>query len=322
VRVNGALRIAAATVALPGGRQDFEHAVSGGAVANGAVRSEAVGTLPVARAGETATTLALTAATDALAAAGVTAAGVGLLAHSWIFDPSSDDCTIAPRLARLLGAKHAVALGVRQMSNGGAIGLQCAAAQMLSEHRIEHSLVLTSDVHGEEAVWRWQPHVGTALGDAATAVLLSRDRGPLSIEAIVSNSMPEEELWWAERGPGGEVTVPPNVFRARRCVRMSVEQVFADAGLEPDDPRVVVTVLPRLDLGFVSGIFHALLPGGEVVNLTRDTGHLFSGDLAANLHHLYAERPLAPDEYGLVVNLGVGLTVTMLLVRGEREERP
>ncbi len=321
MRVNGLLHIAAASVALAGGRQAFDHAIAGGNAVNATSLPKTDTMLPVAGAGEDATTLALAAAADALATGQVAAADIGLLTHSWIFDPSAADCTIAPRLARLLGAKQAVALGVRQMSNGGAMGLHCAVAHMLGEPRIEHSLVLTSDAHGEEAVWRWQQSVGTALGDAATAVLLSRASGPMSVQAMVSNSMTQEELWWAARLPDGAVTVPPNVFRARRCVRTSVEQVFADAGMELDDPRVVVTMLPRLDRDFVGGIFYELLPPAEVLNLTEDTGHLFSGDLAANLNHLYTERPLSPGEYGLIINIGVGLTVTMLMVRGEREER-
>ncbi|WP_308162824.1 hypothetical protein [Nocardia alni] len=264
--------------------------------------------------------LALTASFGALNQSGVSAADIGLLTHSRIFDPTPDDCTTAPRLARLLGAKHAVALGVRQMSNGGAIALQFAVAQMLAEIRLTHSLVVTADVHGPEAVWGWMPETGTPLGDAATAVLLTRDPGALSIRSIASCSVTEEEANWAARDPVASVTTAANIFRVRRCVRTAVEMVFADADIEPDDPRLSMVVGPRLRPAFIEAMFHGLLPAAEYVDLSGQSGHLFAGDLAANLNYLRTERRPAPGEYALIVNIGVGFTVTMLLVRGEREE--
>ncbi|MBO0852568.1 MAG: hypothetical protein J2P18_02225 [Nocardia sp.] len=290
MRVDGQLYIGAATVALPAVDRP------------------------------TAESLALTAGADALTDGGVSPADIGLLAHSWIFDPTPDDCTFAPRLARRLGAKNAVSLGVRQMSNGGAIALQVAAAQMLTEPRIGHSLVVTADSHGPEAIWSWLPETGTAMADSATAVLLTRAAGPLSIRSVVSCAATDEESSWADRDPSASATAATNVFRVRRCVSTVARAVFADADLEPQDPRLSVVVGPRLAPDFVDPMFHGLLPAAEYVDLSARTGHLFAGDLAANLNYLCTERRLAPDEYGLIVNIGIGLTVTMLLVRGEREE--
>ncbi|MCX4093116.1 hypothetical protein [Nocardia sp. alder85J] len=317
MRIAGRLRIGAATVALPDGRQDVSRAIAESGRTPDWARSTTTATLPVAGAGQTAESLALAAAAAALDQAGVSAAELGMLTHSWIFDPSPVDCTIAPRLARLLGARSAIALSMRQMSNGGAIAIQVTAAQMLAEPGIAHSLVLTADVHGSDADWRWNPEAGAALGDGATAVLLTRDIGGLSVHAMVSSSVTEGERWWSERAPGAPVVAGPAVFALRKCVRAATRAVLADAGLEPEDPRLAVIMLPRLPAATIEAMFLGLLPPAELLDLSGDTGHLFSGDLAANLEHLRSERPLAPGEYALLINMGVGHTVTMVVVRGE-----
>lgn len=322
MRVGGRLCIGAATVTLPDDRQEVSDLTDDRGAMPWWARSSSVRTLPVAAAGQTAESLAVSAGAEALANAGVPALDLGLLTHSWIVDvrPGPHDCTIAPRLARLLGAQHAVALSMRQMSNGGAISIQIAVAQMLAEPRINHSLVLTADAFGPDASWRWNPEAGTALGDGATAVLLSRGGGSLSIHAIASSSVTEGERWWAEGDQEAPFTANTNVFRVRKCVRTAVGAVFADAGLSPDDPSLAMIVLPRVQPATIEAMFRGLLPTAELVNLSGETGHLFTGDLAANLEYLRTERLPAPGKYALLISFGVGYTVTMLLVRGERED--
>ncbi|WP_410870171.1 3-oxoacyl-[acyl-carrier-protein] synthase III C-terminal domain-containing protein [Nocardia sp. A7] len=307
MRVDGRIFIAAATVKVP---------LSQRVVAAGQDGTSAIATLPPADLGRTAQSLALEAASETLRSAGLTGSDIALLAHASIADGDYDGWTIAPRLARLLGANRAVALSVRQMSNGGAMAAQFAVAQMLTEPRMEHGLVVTADLAAPD-VAQWEVDMHAVLADSATAMVLTRTPRALSVRSMVSYGASEEEAWYFERSEHGVISTGPNVFRTRRCVRAAINDACADADIEPDDPRLKVTVLPRLNSSFIVSTFHGLVPTSEVVNLVDDTGHLFAGDLTANVGHLLSERPLAPGDYGLVLNLGVGVTVTAMVVRGE-----
>ncbi|GHF69666.1 3-oxoacyl-[acyl-carrier-protein] synthase-3 [Amycolatopsis bartoniae] len=334
MRVEGRLRIAAAHAVVPERRQPVTAALERGVVTPAQARESSVDSLPVAERGDTAESLALDAARAALARSGVPAKDVALLVHSWMAETPSD-WKLAPRLARSLGATEAVAFGVRQMCNGGAMGLQLAVSQLLLEPRMTGALVLTSDALGEQSVRRWQlGEAGAPLGDAATALVLSRDRGPFSVRGIASRSCTEQELTFPELNPilagpsaaeagasgafSGEL-----VFRLRKRVRQAVQDVCADADLRPKDPRLRTVLLPRVDAKLANMLTDGVLPldrSTEVVHLAGKTGHLFAGDLAANLADLWTDRP-APGEYALVVNIGGGFTATCLLVRVEDEDR-
>ncbi|WUA07880.1 hypothetical protein OG225_38470 [Nocardia sp. NBC_01377] len=287
--------------------------------------------LRVAETGQTALSLALMAAREALADAELPAADIGLLAHAWMVD-TADDWKFAPRLARLLGAKHAMASSTRQMSNGGAVATQFALAQLLTEPRIDNALVVTADVLGPGATQRWQlGDSGAALSDSATALVLSRTFGSLSVRSIVSRGCPEQEASFVDDDPllhaspfsdtSNSAFSGPFAFRLRGRVRTAIHQAREDADLAENDQRLTVTVLPRVNSTLIATLTEGLLPTEEVVHLSADTGHLFAGDLTANLNHLRTRRPLAAGEYALLLNIGLGFTVTAMIVRGEEEEQ-
>ncbi|WP_405179625.1 hypothetical protein OG225_38620 [Nocardia sp. NBC_01377] len=317
MRVDGRIFLEATAVVIPDERQHIDQALTRGFVSAKAAAKSEISDISVASNGQTAEELALIAGHEVLRSADIAAADIDFLAHASIAH-GLDDWTIAPRLSRLLGANRAVSMGVRQMSNGGAMAVQVAIAQMIAETRFEHGLVLTGDVAGQDASWRWQLHMGAALADSATALLLSRTTGALSVRSVASCGAPQEEAWYHERATLGEAAATkPNVFRLRKATRAAVQNACADADIEFGDPRLTVTVLPRLTPAFCESAFHEVLPDTEVVNLSGETGHLFAGDLTANLNYLCTKRSLAPGEYALVINVGVGLTATAIVVRGE-----
>lgn len=335
MRVDGRIRIAGAHASVPEGRQPVAAALDRGFVTPAQVVASGVDSLPVAKAGATAESLALDAARAALAESKIPARDIALLTHSWMAEGPLD-WKLAPRLARLLGAGEAVAVGVRQMCNGGAMALQLAAGQLLLESRMDSALVLTSDALGADSVRRWQlGESGAPLGDAATAVVLSKTRGSLSLRAISSRSCTEQEETFPELNP---ILAGPSVaefgasgafsgklvFRLRKRVREAVRDVCAEAGLEPKDPRLTTVLLPRVDAALAQMLTDRVLPLAQsagVVHLVGETGHLFAGDLGANLVYLRDKGGLAPGEYALVINIGGGFTTTCLVVRGEEQDR-
>ncbi|UMP06995.1 hypothetical protein [Amycolatopsis sp. EV170708-02-1] len=282
-------------------------------------------TLPVATAEENTETMAITAVRRALAVAGVAPEDVGLLVHSWVAD-TEVDWRITARIARLAGSRRAVATGVRQLCNGGALGLQFAAAYLLTEPRVEHSLVLTADALGESWSRRWRHGLG--LGDSATALVLSKRPGKLTVQSIVSGGRPDHEATFRADNPFqreglGDHPLPAEdipseqvVFRMRSCLRGTVRDACADAGLDVGDPRIDLVLVNRVSSALVKMLAEGNLPSGlagKVQNLAEHSGHLFAGDLAANLAHL--ADVLTPGRFALVLNFGAGFNATCVVVR-------
>ncbi|WP_410870170.1 hypothetical protein [Nocardia sp. A7] len=331
MRVAGRLHITAAAVALPTGCESLSDAVASGAITTEQAAASDTEKLWVTEAGQSAESLALAAAADALTEAGLSGSDIGLLTHAWMID-TPDDWKTASRLARLLGAKHAIASSTRQMSNGGAVATQFALAQMLAEPRIDNAMVVTADALGPGENRRWQiSDSGAALSDSATALILGRSGGSLSVQSIVSRGCPDQEAFFDGYNPlaiGQEVSEAsknafsgPFAFRLRGRVRTAIQQACADADLAEEDPRLTVTVLPRINSTVTAALTEGLLPTEEIVHLSAQTGHLFAGDLIANLNYLRTRRPLAAGEYGLVINIGLGFTVTALVVCGTEEKQ-
>lgn len=329
MRISGLVHVAAARVVLPEGRQELRFALERGALTRDLAESSDTSSLPTASAGQSGQDMAVEVGVEALAKAGVAAEELGLVLYAWMVD-RPDNWRLAASLARRIGADRAVAVGVRQMCNGGAMATQFALSHLLTEHRTDHCLVLTGDALGPESLHRWQlGDSGAALGDSATALVLSRGSGPLSVQAVCTQGCSSQEGAYPE---GNRLFTGPSVaevdtaafsgkllFELRRSVRAAVDGACADAGLERGDPRLGIIVLPRVNSSLVRPLTEGLLPGSaaEKVHLSNVTGHLFAGDLTANISHLLETRPLADGEYGLLINIGSGFTVTALVVRGE-----
>ncbi|MGI5460911.1 ketoacyl-ACP synthase III family protein [Streptomyces sp. CA-249302] len=268
----------------------------------------------------------MSAALSGLAEAGEAPRGLGLVACSWVMD-SPSGWKWAPRLARLVGASRAAAFGVQQMSNGGATALQIAVTHLMSEPRTRAALVLTGDALGPESLRRWQLRaIGTALGDGATALVLTRHTGRLVVRSIASYGSPEQErglplLNPVRPGPLGaeadQALFDDNsLFLLRRCVREAVANALQDAELAAQDDRLAAVVHPRMTSSTLQALVASAVPttGARSICLAAETGHLFSGDLAANLHHLLERDVLAPGECALLISFGGGFSATAVVV--------
>lgn len=165
------------------------------------------------------------------------------------------------------------------------------------------------------------------MGDAATALLLSRTQGRLAVRSIASSGHCEHEADFPSAnpllGPPPSASATPakvgsGSFLLRRCVRDAVREALADAGLGADDARLRVVVLPRLAPWLLDVLMTGLLPEAlkaEQLRLTEQTGHLFAGDMTANLDHLLREDVLEAGQYALLVSVGSGFTATCLVVQ-------
>lgn len=326
MRICDEVFVEATSVVLPIRRQTIRQAVRlSGLPLEEAEELAGVAEVPVADHGQSREPMAVAAALNVLASSRAVQ-DVGLVVCAWVLDADTD-WKLAPRLARKVGARRAVAIGLRQLSNGGAMGVQIAAAQMMAEVSLRAALVLTGDALGPDAPGRWAAAEGAFMGDAATALLLSRTQGRLAARSIASSGHCEHEAEFPAAspllGPPPSASAAPGKFGSgsfllRRCVREAVQGALADAGLDVGDARLRVVVLPRLAPWLLDVLMTGLLPEAlraEQLRLTARTGHLFAGDMTANLDHLLREDVLEVGEYALLVSVGSGFTATCLVVQ-------
>jgi 3-oxoacyl-[acyl-carrier-protein] synthase-3 len=317
MRVDG-LFINAAKVLLPPGREPAGRAVGQGLVTAEHAASFQVTELPVASPAESTELLALAVAGSALGEAAVRPEDIGFLVHACVGD-TSYEWKLAPRLARLLGADQAHAMGLRQNCNGAAAALQLAAAHLLTEPRTDNCLVVTSDALGPDWPRRW--YLG--YGDGATALLLSRRTGRLALRSLATSGRPGNEAHypaWNPFRPGvpagpTDESAPQAGFLLRAAVRDAAQAATADAGIDPADPRLRTVLLSRVRPAVANVLVAGVRQAGvkaPAVNLAERSGHLFAGDLTANLADL-----LCSGEAGdltMIVNFTGDISATCVIV--------
>jgi 3-oxoacyl-[acyl-carrier-protein] synthase III len=317
MRVDG-LFVNAAKVLLPPGREPVGRAVGRGLITAEHAASFQVGELPVASPAESTELLALAVAGSALDAAAVRPEDVGLLVHACVGD-TSYEWKLAPRLARLLGADQAQAMGLRQNCNGAAAALQLAAAHLLTEPRTENCLVVTSDALGPDWPRRW--YLG--YGDGATALLLSRRPGRLALRSVATSGRPGNEAHypaWNPFRPGvpagpSDESAPQAGFLLRAAVRDAARAAVADAGIDPADPRLRSVLVSRVRPAIARLVMAGVHQAGIVappVNLAERSGHLFAGDLTANVADLLCTG--AAGELTMIVSFTGDISATCVIV--------
>ncbi|MDT9681059.1 hypothetical protein RND61_03050 [Streptomyces sp. TRM76323] len=290
--------------------------------------------VPVMPLGHSSEDMALAAARGALAEAGQAPADLDLCLYA-AGTESEKGWKIAPRIARLLGAKRAVAFSVRQMSNANAMAIQIALAHLLAEPRTTSALVVTGDGLGPDNPERWHGRTETVMGDGATALVLARRRGRLAIRSVASYGSPEQEadfphlhpLRDSSYGQHPETVARPGLselmsrekltFLIRRRMRAAVSAALADAGLPADDPRLAWVLQPRFTSPGLQRLMSEATPPqckAEHLRPVHATGHFAAGDVTLNLEHLTNRCPVQTGQYTLLLSFGAGFACTVLVV--------
>lgn len=257
---------------------------------------------------------------------------LGLILYASVFGNGSEAAApeavndgIMPqtRLARLIGANGAMAIGIGQVCTGGAGALEVCTCMMLAERKYQRALVVTADCFtGWEGGTRWTNSGAGLLGDGATALLLRRGDGPLVIRAIASSSSCElEEMSRFCAKDIDDLAIVPEVIArvsgaARRCVHEAVTAALAQAAIDPSDPRIAAVTLPRLGHSPKKALFCPGLPAGlpEPVVLDANTGHLGAGDQLANVSDVMNQGLLRPGQYAVMISGGGAFTASCMVV--------
>jgi 3-oxoacyl-[acyl-carrier-protein] synthase-3 len=341
MRLGAGLRITATATDVPASVVTTAQAIAAGRTDAADAAAVGIDRLPVAE-GRTGPDLAVGAARSALAAAGRQASDLDLLVHAWTHHQGHDFWSPAHHVAHALGAHDALPVGVQQMCNGGAAAIETVATRLLADPTVTHALVTTGDVFADEGFDRWRSDTGVWYGDGGTACLLERHDGSPTgdpvLLSIASRAIPSAEAM--HRGddpatPAARWSSP--VVSARRtkaayaatgamrafvsagraALRAVTERALADAGLEPDDPRITVVTVPRVGRGVLGSMYAPALDGltkGELRFTAQGTGHLGAGDLVANLDQVLAEPRDRSGAVGVFVSAGGGFTFSCAVV--------
>ncbi|MFE7168805.1 ketoacyl-ACP synthase III family protein [Streptomyces sp. NPDC057616] len=338
MRFRDGLTISAAVTWLPETTESAYAQVADGLLDPDGPASAGVVEVPVSH-DTSAPDMAVLAGRDALSRAGVEAADVGLLLHSWIYHQGHDFWSPAHYVADGVGATAAVPFGVQQMCHAGAMALHTAAVQLTADPSLSTALVTTADRFASAGFDRWRGDYQVAYGDGATAAVLGRSGPGLRLVAHTVHAAPEMESMY--RGDDGFSPAPLthsrpiDIRRTKRAfleaggmdrfaktgpeaVRDVLLRALEEAGLAPEDPRIRCVALPRLGPKVLELMYLPVireLVRAKPVHFGAHTGHLGCGDIVANLADIVREDLLAPGEFALVLTGGGGFTWSCLVVQ-------
>ena len=262
---------------------------------------------------------------------------VDMIVHASVYHQGRDYCwTTGPYIQRELGITGAFAVNVQQLSNGGMVAVDLAAAQ-LQTGRAKSALVTTADRFCEPGFDRWRGAYGIVVGDGATALVLSTTSGFARINEI--QSLTDASVEQLHRGSDPFTTTPQPVVTDLRAPKKSwLEVVGKEYVLERCEEALLTIVRSVLDktgqeLGDFAKILmpnmgHGLMqmqflkplgitPERTLMDWGRYTGHLGAGDLSAGLARLVEKKDVRPGDHVLVIGAGGGYSLTVASIQIE-----
>jgi 3-oxoacyl-[acyl-carrier-protein] synthase-3 len=242
-------------------------------------------------------------------------------------------------LQRHLVGGDALSVEIRHGCNGMFSALELASCQLLAGRR-RAALLVAADNYGTPLVDRWQMGPGFVVGDAASAVVLTREPGFARLLSVGSLTVPEAE----EVHRSGEPMFPPGPTLSRpldfaeraadfnRRTRAEgsgtaawlkvhqtmvalVDRTLREAGITVADvtrasfmnySREIVEQRGMLALG--------LSMAKSTWDFGRNLGHLGASDQIVSLDHLVVTGQVGPGDHVLMIGIGPGVTISAAVV--------
>jgi 3-oxoacyl-[acyl-carrier-protein] synthase III len=151
--------------------------------------------------------MAVRAARQALARADADPAQIGMVLHATVFSQGPQMWHSPAYIQREITGSAAPAFEIGLGCNGLFAALEFAAPRMGAMDRAETVLLTSAENLGSPLLDRWNSARGIIMGDAGSALLLSRDTGFARLRAVGSVAMPQLE----ELNRGGEPLHPGSV---------------------------------------------------------------------------------------------------------------
>ncbi|SBT42745.1 ketoacyl-ACP synthase III family protein [Micromonospora auratinigra] len=302
-----------------------------------ATQAEQTGLTGAAVAGEVSgPEMALDATRQALTRAGQDPAGVDLLLYVDVYHSGPDGWLPQSYLQKHLLGGDLTAVGVRQGCNGIFGALELAASHLMADPGRGPALVVAADNLSSPLLNRWQALPGVVMGDAASAVVLSREEGFARLRSICSTTI--TELEGLHRGD--EPLYPASTPAGRPLNFITRFVQFNQAGgMGPDGALLFVKTMDEvvgraldeagIDAGRIArvafnngaraSVEDRVVPLGFTMEQStweygRRLGHLGASDQLVSMDHLLDTGELGPGDHLLLLGLGPGVSIAAAVV--------
>lgn len=282
--------------------------------------------------------LAVDAANLALKRSGHSGVPFELVVHASMAYQGLDNFAPAPYVQRRTVGGRAAALEVRQASNGGLAGLDLAAAYLAARPDPGPVLLTTADKFAHPMFDRYRMASGMLLGDAGTAVVLSRTPGVarLCSSVLVGDTTHEglqtgSDAWsdapgangWPVDGQGRVRSYfatsgvdPEQLVRSFwRAENETMATALADADTDAAD--IAWWVFPNMGLTLAGWASREAF-GVDLSRITwpwaRRQGHLGASDQLAALAHLLESGQVRAGDRVLCHGAGAGFSFSAAVV--------
>lgn len=283
--------------------------------------------------------MALIAATEAIKRCGQRPEEIDLLLYADSWHQGPDGWHPQYHLQRHLVGGQALSVEIRHGCNGMFSALELAAGYLRAPGK-RAALLVATDNFGTPMFDRWRMGPGFIAGDAASAVVLSREPGFARLTAVNTGSVSAAE----EVHRSGEPLFPPGPtlgrpldFAARTAdfnrrsvldgsgtaIWMSVhqrllevvERTLHEAGIDTDGVTRAAFMNYSREIVEQRGMLALGLPMAKSTwEFGRMVGHLGASDQIVSLEHLVTAGELGPGDHMLLAGVGPGITVSAAAV--------
>ena len=281
--------------------------------------------------------MAVRACRQALERAGQNAASLSLLLYVSVWYQGPHGWCPQYYVQRHTGAAQATAAEIRQGCMGMFSALELAASHLMASAEHEAALVTSGDNFTSPLLerWRFSPHF--VMGDAGSAVVLSRRKGFARLKSINAVTLPEYEAM--HRGP--EPLYPPGATLSGKLDFGNSKDRWLDGpDRDPVGPLKLVAAQDELiertldeagiTLGDVSRVAYAngsrervegraMVPLGLPMSLStweqgRTVGHIGASDQVVALEQLLLSGSLRSGDHFLMLGVGPGLNIACAVI--------
>jgi 3-oxoacyl-[acyl-carrier-protein] synthase-3 len=288
--------------------------------------------------------LAARAAAVALRRSGHRSADIRLVLHASSSHQGPDSWVAAQYVQRECLGGRAPAMDIRQTCNGMLAAAHLAACWLACADGSGAALITGADNFGHPLIDRWtyssgvNTNRGSVLGDAGTALVLSRRGGFARLLAITTRSLPELEVMYRGGRPmfppectvgrpldygdriatyaaGDPEALPEALGQLSRARTEVARRALAEAGV----PASAVTRVTHVFTGGEGYVRHILEPLGidparGMFPYGRELGHLGVCDQVAGLDHLVGTGEVGAGDHVLMMSNGAGASVAAAVV--------
>lgn len=228
---------------------------------------------------------------------------------------------------------------IRQGCTGLISGMELAASYLAAAPTRTAALITSADNFGTPLVDRWRSMTNILLGDAAAAVVLSKQPGFAQLLSVTVHSIPALELLHR----GTEPLFPPGCTVGQRLDLQARASDYGrlQAAAELNDHELIGAVTAQavkraladatVDISEIARVTHVswgherflrrtMAPLGletwrGTLEFSRRVGHLGASDQVAGLDHLLATAAVGPGDLVMMIGVGIGVSIACAVVR-------